>query len=91
VVVTYICRAYVLPLLCSFLYLTYCGSSHMYWDLLLACRVVELSIDIFVLWLWVAPFGCSGNLVYALCPDGSFRVMLTFLSGADYCWVGSIQ
>jgi hypothetical protein len=33
----------------------------MYWDLLLACRVVELPIDISVLWLWVAPVGCSGN------------------------------
>jgi len=55
----------------------------MYWDLLLACRVVELPIDIFVLWLWVAPVDCSGNLAYLLCLDGSFRVMLTFLSGPD--------
>ena len=37
----------------------------MYWDLLLTCRVVELPIDIFLLWLRVAPVGCSGNLVYA--------------------------
>jgi hypothetical protein len=32
----------------------------------------------------VSPVGCSGNLAYALCLDGSFRVVLTFLSGADY-------
>jgi len=59
----------------------------MYWNLLLACRVVELPIDIFVLWLWVAPVGCSGNLAYAMCLDGSFLVVLTFLSGAidDLC------
>jgi len=62
----------------------------MYWDLLLACRVVELPIDIFVLWLWVVPVDCSGNLAYALCLDGSFRIVLTFLSGTDYYWVGSI-
>jgi hypothetical protein len=53
----------------------------MYWDLLLACRVVELLIDIFVLWLWVAPVGCSGNLAYALCLDGSLRVVLVILDG----------
>ena len=47
----------------------------MYLDLLLACRVAELPIDIFVLWLWVAPVGFSGNLAYALCLDGSFRVV----------------
>ena len=56
----------------------------MCWDLLLTCRVVELPIDIFVLWLWVAHVGCSGNLAYALCLDGSFPVVLTFLSGVDY-------
>jgi len=52
----------------------------MYWDLLLACRLVELPIDILVLWLCVALVGCSGNLAYALCLDGSFRVLLTFLT-----------
>ena len=75
----------------SFLFLTFCGSSYTYWDLLLACRVVELPIDIFVLWLRVTPVGCSGNLEYALCPDGSFRVVLTFLSGKDYYWVDPTQ
>ena len=79
-----ICRTYVLPLLHSYLFFTFCCPSHNCWDLLLACNVVELPVDIFVLWLWVAPVGCSGNLVYALCLDGSFRVVLTFLSGADY-------
>jgi hypothetical protein len=64
------CRKCVPPLIRSFLFLTFCGSSPMYWDLVLACRVVELPIDIFVLWLWVAPVGCSGNLSYALCLDG---------------------
>ena len=54
-----ICMTYILPLLRSFLLLTVCVSSHMYWDLLLACRVVELPIEVFVLWLWVAPVGCS--------------------------------
>ena len=49
----------------------------MYWDLLLACRVVEIPIDIFVLWLLVAPVGWSGKLAYALCLDGSFWVVLT--------------
>ena len=38
----------------------------------------------------MAPVGCSGNLASALSLDGSFRVVLTFLSGADYNWVGSV-
>jgi hypothetical protein len=68
-------RTYVFPLLCFFLFFMFCGSSHMYWDLLLACRVVELPIDIFVLWLWVAPVGCSG--IWCMCcvlmvPSGSY-------------------
>ena len=75
----FMCRTCVPPLLRSFLSSTFCGSSHMYWELLLACRVVELSIDIFVLWLWVAPVVCSGNMAYALCLDGSFRVVLTHM------------
>ena len=72
-----ICRTCVPPLLRSFLFLTFCGSSLMCWDLLLACCLLELSTDIFVLWLWVAPVGCSGNLAYALCLDGSFWGVLT--------------
>jgi hypothetical protein len=59
-----ICRTCVLPLLCSFSFFTFCGSSYVCWDLPLACLVVELSIGIFVLWLWAASFGCSGNLAY---------------------------
>ena len=57
-----ICRRCVPPLLRSFLFLTFCGSSRIYWGLSLACRVVELPIDIFVLWLWVAPADCSSLL-----------------------------
>ena len=60
----FMCRTYVLPLLRNILSFTFSNSPHAYWDLLLACRVVEFPIDIFVLWLWVAPFGCSGNLAY---------------------------
>jgi hypothetical protein len=74
-----ICRTCVPPLLLSFLFLTFCGSSLMCWDLLLTCRVAEIPIDVFVLWLWLAPVGCSGNLAYALCLDGSLRVVLIYV------------
>ena len=55
-----------------------CVSSHMYWGLLLTCHIVERHVDVLCCgygWFseWInAVVGCSGSLMYALCPDGSF-------------------
>jgi hypothetical protein len=49
----------------------FCGSSHMYWDLLLTCRIVERRVDVLYRgYVWFserinAVVGCSGSLVYA--------------------------
>ena len=56
----------------------FCGSSHMYWGLLLTCRVVERRVDVLCRgYGWFSErvndvVGCSGSLMYALCPNGSF-------------------
>ena len=48
----------------------------MYWGLLLTCRVVERRVDVLCrgyAWFSELSFvGCSGSLMYALCPDGFF-------------------
>ena len=66
-----------------------CGSSHTYWGLLLTCRVVERRVDVLCRsYAWFservnAVFGCSGSLMYALCPDGFLWVVLEFLRGSE--------
>jgi len=50
----------------------------MYWGLLLTCRVVERRVDVLCHgYGWFSErvndvVGCSGSLMYALCPNGSF-------------------
>jgi hypothetical protein len=56
----------------------FCGSSHMYWGLLLTCRVDVL----FRGYVWCserinAVVGCYGSLIYALSLDGLFYGLCT--------------
>ena len=62
-----------------------CGLYRMCWGLLLTCRVVERRVDVLCRgYGWFSKrvnslFGCSGSLMHALCPDGSFMVVLAHL------------
>ena len=57
----------------------FCGTSHMYWGLLLTRCVVEHRVDVLChgnVWFLErinAVVGCSGILIYVLCPDGAIR------------------